>query len=248
MTVWQRPGVLVWNAPAQPEALIARLRRYRYPVVAVKLHDGAQEYQGSNGTNGALVADLRRLGFAVGAWGYCYGADPAGEVELVAELVQRYRLAFYIADAEVQFEHTGANGVGFARSARWTDLYRAHLPRLDSALTSFGRASLHPLDWAAWQLTGFRFLPQAYWNENSALRPSLCVADAQSVGIELRRFHRSGAVTWSDRRFVHPMLGTYEGARGRVAAGEYRADLKRAGTRGFTLYAADFALDADYTA
>lgn len=243
---------MVWNAaPRGTHPLVWPWRAHGITAVCVKVNEGAMRYAGARGTNYELVKQARAAGYLVGGWGYLREGS-FEEAKLIAELVAEHRLAFYVADAEGEFAHEGAAASAqYARSARFTEQFRAlhELAKLPAAVTSYGRPSLHPLDWAAWQLAGFRFLPQCYWNESSALRPSLCVADARRHGITLDRLRRRrGAVSWSDRRFVHPMLGCYSGARGRVSPVAYVDDLRVAGTRGFSIYSADEATDGDYTA
>jgi hypothetical protein len=59
---------------------------------------------------------------------------------------------------------------------------RAHQPRLEAALSSFGRIDMHEgLDWQAWQSHEFEFQPQAYFCDNEARTPKACIDAAARV-------------------------------------------------------------------
>lgn len=236
-TIWQRPTVAVWNAGAElrteADWLAYHLPRFGVQVVCVKVLDGAHRFAGTRGLNLSpeWLDPLRRAGLRLTGWGYCYGFDPAAEVMLALDLARELRLEAFVVDAEKEFEYdpvdAPASGEGrrrYARSAQWATLWRAGRGRPPLGLCSFGRVDLHRLDWAVWARAGARFLPQAYANESVELEPSRCAA---------------AAMTYWDRRFVHPWVGCYAGAAGRPPAVEYVRELHAARTRGFTVYLGD---------
>jgi hypothetical protein len=244
-TVWQHRMVIVWNAAnnymTTKEQLVRLCTTYGFKTVCVKVADGPHLFSGAAGHNleESFYAPLRAAGIIVGGWTYAYGNDPAGEVAVCKQAVQQHQLKFLIVDAEREFDarEYGVPGTlsytrGYGRSAAWVHAWqKGGLSSLPVGLTSFGRCGLHDIDWRAWAHAGFRWLPQTYYNESYALSVPLCVDDGA-------RFF--------DRRFIHPMLGTYGGYYGRVNPAVYAQQMRQAGTRGFSIYSGDDALEADY--
>ena len=105
-------------------------------------------------------------------------------------------------------------------SRRFARAFRARLPHLPAALSSFGRIDLHPgLDWRAWCDAGFDFHPQAYACESAALSPRACVERATAV--------------WPRDR-IRPTLGAYRGAAGRPSAAALADSVRGLGATGST--------------
>ena len=168
-------GVWVWNADElSPDALTATLRRHGFQYVALKGQQGAGVYARNAGHIDDYARAARRHGLAFGLWGYLTGPDAAAEARMAARLVREHDLAFYIANAEVEYERSSER-----LSHQFASTFRSLLPDLPAALSSFGRVDKHPdIDWAAWRDQGFEFQPQAYETDNVALTPALCVAAA----------------------------------------------------------------------
>src|SRR5205807_10229556 len=154
------------------------------------------------------------------------------EARLAAQLVDKYGLDFYIANAEATYDRAARGGL-WARSAQFTQAFRALEPSLPAALATYGAATgnnVLPIDFAAWRNAGFDLLPEAYYNEFPEYRPDLTVAHALRAG-------------WTRDR-VHPIVGVYH----RYPAARYVALLRRAGTLGFSVFVADQAGPRDYAA
>jgi hypothetical protein len=222
---WQAAGAFVWHeTDVDPGLLGATLRDNGFGWVAVYLHDGA--------TEDPVEADwVRRFrvasGLPVGGWGVLR-AEPVREASLADALVRRYALDFYIANAEAEYGYTGPtglDGVRYQRSQRFTDAFRGLQPSLPAGLSSYCRADMHDLDWAAWRRNGFVFLPQAYVNDFGAeVTPAACARGAREF------FPLDG---------VHPTIGMHPGQSASLAAAAYAPLLARAGTTGFSVYLAE---------
>jgi hypothetical protein len=191
-------------------------------------------------TNGLAQQDIpldwldvfRAHGIAVGGWGYEDG-KPLIEAVLADLAIRRYRLEFYVADAESQYEQTKKLH-GWARSTTFVDEFRALEPTLPAALTTYGAATapfVLPIDFGAWRNAGFDLLPQAYYNQfPKSYRPDMTVAHAERAGWPLDR--------------VHPVLGVYR----HYPAANYIPLMAGLGTTGFSVFLADQATAADYVA
>ncbi|HSC90879.1 MAG TPA: hypothetical protein VLB86_04410 [Gaiellaceae bacterium] len=223
---WDGAGAFVHNeGHVDPTELGRTLRTNRFRWAVVILHDG-------------LVADPVDVGWidrfraaagpdvALGGWGVLR-EQPEAEAALAAQLLERYDLGFYVANAELEYKLSGDGPQSperFGRSRRFVDAFRARLPQLPAAVSSYCRADQQDLDWAAWRDAGFDFLPQAYVNDFGAgFSPGACAAGAEGH-FPLAR--------------VHPTLGTYPSAY-RVTAEQYVTMLATSPTTGFSLYLAE---------
>ena len=148
--------------------------------------------------------------------------------------LRRYGLAFYVANAEYEYEFSGAGGGSnerAGRSGRFVTAFRARAPQLPAALSTFGRLDSHDLDWLPWRNAGFHFLPQAYPNEDASLTVPLCAAGAAKA-LANPRLDLAAA--------THITIGVYPGARGLVTPDDYVAQLStEPRTRGFSVYLAE---------
>ena len=236
-TIWRRRWVVIWNAGADlrtdAEWLAYHLPRFGFEVVCVKVCDGPATFAGSHNLNVSdeWLAPLRKARLRIAGWGYSYGYEAGKEAVRAVELAHELALEAFVIDAEKEYEYDPADspqrGSGAARygaARQWLHVWRSARRRPPLGLTSYGRVDLHRLDWAAFAKAGARFLPQAYANETLELAPALCVR---------------AAATYFERARVHPWIGCYAGAGGRVAASEYVAMLREAGTRGFGVYLGD---------
>jgi hypothetical protein len=227
-TVWERAGLFIANASAFSSHLRApQLQTGGFAWLAVKIHDGSRlEPANEHELAGGWARRFREAGIVVGAWGV-NRAEPEIEAALAADLVQRWGFAFYIADAEIEYKYTQGDGSfspeAYGRSRRFVAAFRARLPSLPAALSSYGRTDLADIDWTAWREAGFDWLPQAYWNDYEIYEPLACVLAAE----------RSG---WPRTR-VHPTVGIWGGGiRGYVSLESYAARLREARTVGWSLY------------
>ena len=231
---WAGAGAFVWHETDVDPALLGRsLRDAGFDWVAVRVQDGLVE----DPVEDDWVNRIRReSGLAVGGWGVLR-TDPVAEATLAARLVEQHGLAFYIANAEVEYEFSGSDGPSderSARSRRFVSAFRRLEPQpFPAGLSTYCRADRHDIDWASWSAGGFAFLPQAYANElGSEGSPVTCARAARG---------------FFDPTDVHPTVGVYAGRRGVVSPSTYVARLARAGTRGFSVYLAETRMtDADW--
>lgn len=249
-TIWQHRMAFVWNSnndPALfPNNLIPWMKAYGFKAICIKSHDGTSPYLSPGLKNFSqfawYVKQFQDAGFIVGHWAYLYGTDIPGETQLASELTRIYGFDFYIADAEQEFKFSFSDSAPlserqehYGRSQRWVTAWRNLRPSFPSALSSFGRCSYHDIDWGAWQKAGFRWLPQTYLNESVALSPFLCANDT----LALKHWKKS---------YIHPMIGIYVGARGRLRGLDYLPSLSQAGTIGLSTFASDYMDESDYRA
>jgi hypothetical protein len=236
--VWKEPGVFCWNVQNFPaQVAIAKLKAQGIKWIALQITDGTTINPNTEkALSEGYVAQLRAAGIQVGFWGV-NRTNPEAEAKVVAEQVKKYGADFYIADAEAEYKYTSPSGAwdpeALGRSKRFIAAFRAELPDLPSALSSYGRTDLADLDWKAWQDAGFDWLPQSYLNEFPIYDPALCVDAAVESG-------------WPRDR-VHPTLGLWGGGQDRlVSADEYVASLRKGGSVGFSSYLAEQMSDADW--
>ncbi len=225
---WEKAGLWCVNTDGFSTQLHGDLMvKNKISWVAVLVHDGLTENARNAGYfQSGWIAQLRAKGVAVGAWGV-QRTDPEGEAKLAAKLVQKWGFDFYIADAEAEYKYTSPSGafdaVAYGRSKRFVAAFRALMPKLPAALSTYGRADMCDIDWAAWRGAGFVYLPQTYWNEFDIYQPSECVKGAVKAG-------------WPKNQ-VFPTIGIWGGGQRKyVSAADYVADLKKGGTVGFSVY------------
>lgn len=247
-TIWQRRMAFVWNSnndPALfPNNLIPWMKAYGFKAICIKSHDGGTPYLSpglkSFSEFAWYVKQFKDAGFIIGHWGFLYGSNISAETSLASDLTRIYGFQFYIANAEQDFKFSFSDGAPLAdrqehygRSQKWVAAWRALRPSFPSGLASFGRCSYHDIDWGAWAKGGFRWLPEAYLNESVMLSPYLCANDS----LALKHWRKS---------YIHPMIGIYAGARGRLSGADYLPSLKDAGTIGLSTYASDYMFESDY--
>ena len=225
-SVWETAGVFVWHEGAvDPEILGRELKDNGFGWVAVQLHDGLSLDPVEDG----WIQRFREAsgGLPVGGWGVLR-TDPVGEARLAAALVERDSLDFYIADAEAEYKYssdTGYSDVRYARSREFVDAFRAALPDLPAAVSSYCRADREDIDWGTWAEGGFDFLPQAYVNDlGGYVTPAACT---------------DGASKWFPADTVHPTIGIYKSHVDGATPDEYTRLLEAAHTVGFSVYLAE---------
>jgi hypothetical protein len=222
---WEAAGAFVWHEnDVDPGILGTELRDNGFGWAVVLVHDGT--------TEDPVEADwVRRFrdasGLPVGGWGVLR-AEPRREAALADALVRRYGLDFYVANAEAEYGYTGSDGQSgarYRRSRSFVRAFRALQPALPAGISSYCRADMHDLDWAAWRDAGFVFLPQAYVNDlGEAASPAECVR---------------GALAFFPASAVHPTVGMHPGQLGSLDAATYAPLLASAGTTGFSVYLAE---------
>lgn len=227
---WRSAGAFVWNeANISPEALGEELAIAGFGWVALRVHDGVVE----DPVDGDWANRFRRAsGLPVGGWGVLR-EHPRREAALADELIARHGLDFYVANAEAEYGYSGPDGGSderFARSREFVDAFRRLRPGLPAGLSSYCRPDRHDLDWEAWRVAGFVFLPQAYVNDfGLAAAPAACAEAARPV---------FGAA-------VHPTIGSYPGVTSTLSPQRYARLLARAGTVGFSVYLAETEMTGD---
>ena len=226
--VWDRAGVFVADTRAfpGPSQLADELAADGFSWIAIQIHNGLV----AKPVDPTWLRVFRARGLAVGGWGVEL-KHPRREARLGARLVNRYRLDFYIADAEAPYK-VDTGGV-WGRSRAFTRAFRALEPTLPAALTTYGAPTctcVFPIDYRAWRRAHFALLPQAFYNQFREYRPDRTVAHALRAG-------------WR-RGDVHPVIGVYHG----YAAARYVPLLRRARTTGFSVFVAEAARASDYAA
>lgn len=225
--IFDGAGVFL-NDPANlpgPSALADELQAAHFTWIAFHVSDGLWPL----GIDPMWIDVMRAHGLKVGAWGTAE-QHPLIDAALGDLAVRTYGLDFYIADAERPYE-TNVNG-GW-RSKAFVDTFRRLQPNLPAALVTFGAAPapwVLPIDYATWRDAGFHLLPEAYYNQYAVYRPDLTVQHAERAG-------------WP-ASLVHPVIGVYGG----YPAANYVPLLHDDGAQGFSVFLADSATAADYTA
>jgi hypothetical protein len=224
-SLWQGAGAFVWHeTDVAPEELGTQLREAGFAWVVVLVHDGT--------TIDPIADDWARRfreasGLPVGGWGVLR-TNPEREAELAHELLDRYSLDFYVANAEAEYKYSGDDGQSgerFERSHRFVEAFRALEPDIPAALSSYCRPDRADIDWEAWTASGFAFLPQAYVNDfGGAASPESCL---------------DGATEFFSARQVHPTVGVYESLVADATTERYAELLEEAGTVGFSIYLAE---------
>jgi hypothetical protein len=227
---WDDAGGIVWHTgDVDPRWLGETMRAEGFGWVAVYL----------GGPTDPTTPDpswLERFraasGLPVGAWSVL-GDDPGADAARAVQLIGANGFSFYIADAEQDYGYTDGtthSSAQYARSRLFVDAFRAAEPNLPAAVSSYCRPDLHDLDWAAWARGGFDFLPQAYTNDLGANgAPAVCLR---------------AAARWFAKSRVHPTVASYAGMYGFVPPARSVADLRAAGTTGFSIYPAEVNMSA----
>ena len=226
----------MWHETDVEPTLLGRiLREAGFGWVAVRVQDGIAE----DPVQADWVYRFRLAsGLPVGGWGVLR-TEPEAEATLGSELVTRYGLDFYVANPEVEYEFSGADGPSderSGRSSRFVGTFRTLRPSpFPLGLSSYCRPDHHDIDWASWRRAGAAFMPQAYVNDIGAEgSPPACVAASRGV------FARDD---------IHPTIGMHIGRRGTVDVATYVDLLARAGTVGFSVYLAETRMtDAEWRA
>jgi hypothetical protein len=252
-SLFERAGVLVgYPLQTNAAAVAAKCLEHGFSWIAPKVHDGTKPEPGA----AEFIRQLRAAapGLTVVGWGV-QQYEPAAEAQFVAMLVHEYKLAAYIADAEGPYKADyrmpdGTMGVR-ERALEFVVEFRAHLPVLPAALSTFGagaakpgggywqlgdttsRSGPGPMDFLSWFRGGFRFLPQAYPNEaGEVYSVPNCIGHALQCH-------------WP-RGYVHPMLGCYP-SKYPYDPAQYVYELQAGGTVGFSVFLADEMTDEDWS-
>jgi hypothetical protein len=243
-TVWDDDGVFVNDVSAFSPHLHgewAWAAGFRW--FAPRVQDGETTANvGELRSSGALGL-LRSRGFRIVGWHVCR-ERPEAEAELLARQAAELQLDGIIANAEYEYEYSAGSSdpdraERFGRSRRFLAAVRAALPTIPVALSTFGRADRHDLDWGAWVQDGAHFLPQAYPNVATELEVGLCVDGAGTC--------LSSPASWTRDR-VHPTVNTTGEGSGPVPPAKYVGDLAAAGVAGFSVYLGEVMTEADYRA
>jgi len=117
----------------------------------LKTHDGSSFWQ-----QAYALQELKNAGISCGAWGYCYGRNPDGEVSAIKK-VASLNPDFYVMDVEAEFE----------AASMWTTAEKmlADLADLSVPLgyTSFSIPSYHTVPFAIFSKHCKFTMPQIYW-------------------------------------------------------------------------------------
>jgi hypothetical protein len=219
---WQSAGGLIVHADQlDPVVAAEEARANGFGWIALQIADGETALPAPAN----WVARFRAVsGIPVGGWSVLRD-HPAAEARLAATLLGRDHLDFYIADAEQEYAYTNGPEHSLAhqhRSGEFIAAFRALVPAMPAALTSFCQTEENDLDWQSWAAAGFAFLPQAYADQLGAEgTPTACV---------------TAAAQWFPRSSIHPVLGIFAGPSPTPTPAEYAAQLAQAGTTGFSLF------------
>ena len=170
-------------------------------------------------------------GLPVGGWGVCE-LDPDAEAGLASSLVQRYGLDFYVANPEVEYEFSGADGPSPERSGRSRRFvpFRALRPAPFPArrlLVLQPEPSRHRLGLLA--AGGLRLPPSGVRERHRRGRSARVV-----------RRRRARLLPPAD---VHPTIGMAPGRESSLDVATYVELLAQAGTVGFSVYLAETRMD-----
>jgi len=231
--VFDGPGMFVADASAYPPGVYAeKLKAAGVTYITLQINNP--------GPVGGNIAELekgwaeqyRKAGIKVGFWGVSYG-DAANDAKTAAQLTAKYKGDFYIADCEGSFQ-AGEGDV--SRNRAYVDAFQAEATRLGigkipRALSSMGRVAL---DFKPWIDNGWDAMPQTYWNDYTVYQPSKNVKFWEDSG-------------WPKGR-IHPTIATYTTTgdqTAKIGLDDYFADLKAAGTTGFSYYLPESYLDEE---
>lgn len=242
--IWDEDGVFVNDASAFSPHLHgewAWASGFRW--IAPRIQDGESPANADHLRGSATVQLLRTRGFQLVGWHVCR-ERPEAEAALLARQAVDLGLAGIVANAEYEYEYSAGTSEQdraerFGRSRRFLAALRALLPTMPVALSTFGRADRHDLDWSAWIQDGAHFLPQAYPNVASELEVGLCVEGAGRC--------LSSASSWTPDR-VHPTVNTTGEGSGPVPPDKYAADLAAARVSGFSVYLGEVMSESAYRA
>lgn len=245
-TIWDEDGIFVNDLSAfspQLHGEAARSAGFRW--IAPRIQDGVT-VESNLGGAGAL-APLRAQGFGIVGWHVCR-ENPEAEAPVLAQQAHDLKLDGIIANAEYEYEFSAdkfggdsqaARGERFGRSRRFLTALRALLPTTPVALSTFGRADRHDLEWSAWIQDGAHFLPQAYPNVAAELEVGLCVERAGQC--------LSAALSWTPDR-VHPTINMTTEGSGAVSPAKYTEDILASGAKGFSVYLGEVMAEDAYKA
>jgi len=232
-TVFDGPGMFVASAGAiDPAALAAKCRAAGVTWVSLQIANPGAVGENVAALQSGWADRLREQGIKVGFWGVSYGENAATDARTHAQLTAQYEGDFFIANCEGAFQ----DGQGdVSRNRAYAEAFQAEAARqgiggVPRALSSMGRVAL---DMKPWIDGGWDAMPQAYWNSYEHYQPSLCTKFYEDWG-------------WPKGR-IHPTIATYdsssEGNARPKSIAEYAADLKAAGTTGFSYYLPESYLD-----
>jgi hypothetical protein len=243
-TIWDEDGVFVdaaENYSPQVHGEWAWAAGFRW--VAPRIQDGVTPANVGHLRGSGTLGLLRTRGFRIAGWHVCR-ENPEAEIPVLVQQVAELGLDGIIANAEYEYEYSAGSSEPdraerYGRSRRFLTAFRAALPNTPLALSTFGRADRHDLDWPAWIQDGAHFMPQAYPNVAAELEVGLCVDGAGRC--------LSSAVSWTPDR-VHPTLNNTAEGSGLVPPAKYAADLAAASVKGFSVYLGEVMTEADYAA
>src|SRR5262245_32315660 len=131
-SVWSGAGAFVMNeGNIDPKTLASQLKANGFRWAAFLLHDGLT----TDPIDAAWIQRFRAASggtVLLGGWGV-NREHPEAEAALAAQLVDRYDLPFYIANAELEYKYSGDDGYSaerFGRSRRFVEAFRARKPGL----------------------------------------------------------------------------------------------------------------------
>lgn len=248
---WKTAGVIIEfpsrliNKAGNFKNYAELLRAGRFKWVAVKIHDGTGDSPEARLISGFANA-LRECGILVGGWGVLQ-TDPVADAYRANYELAKYKLSFYIADAEDPHKGDMVGG-DQGRSDVFVARFRKLRPLMPAALTTYGAAggeaplghvrddNRGPMHFKCWYEAGFRFLPQAYPNQyGDVYELDRCIRHARNAG---------WPYSW-----VHLMIGSYGG----WGFDDYKDRLitainveSRRLSRGFSLFLGDYTNPDDY--
>lgn len=197
--IFEGGGVFVEFASSYPVTRSAELVYGHFGWVAVKIHHGTHVLTQNDGALRAhWVRDFHRMGITVCGWGM-NEEKPVEEARLVHDLIARYGLDCYIADAE-NAHMAGDYGGDLARSPAFVSEFRRLRPSFPAALSSYAAAPapwVLPFMYEPWISGGFEFLPQSYLSITTVYDPEVSMEYAARVGWPKEKVHPTIGIGWS---------------------------------------------------
>ncbi|TMB95580.1 MAG: hypothetical protein E6J42_10340, partial [Chloroflexi bacterium] len=155
--------VWVWNwrrcEGGDAERVASRLKAAGCTGAIVKAFDGPRWFDQGIAWR-EIARALKTNGVAAGAWGYCYGDDPAGEAQRAIETARYGEADLLVLDVEAEFK-----GRAQAAEELCVPIRQALGPEYPLYFSSFAIARYHrtfPFEAFRRYCTGA--VPQVYWN------------------------------------------------------------------------------------
>lgn len=174
MWIWQLSQCEGGNV----SSIIAQARKAGIGALIVKAHDGTSWW---SQFSASLINVVHNAGMKAGAWGYCYGRDPAVEVRQALTVLE-LGADFYVADVETEFDR----GAMWNAADQLMSAIKAGAKGKPVGYTSFALPQYHPgFPFSVFSKHADFTMPQVYWGD-------LGLAPATAVQTSLAYYRKFG--------------------------------------------------------